>query len=673
MTVAARLTALSLSAFLLAPLAATTPAQAQSLADPGPAWAGISDTTSLGDRIEAHVGEAERLLDAVRAVEGPRTAENTALPYWRAEFELATAQQLAQIALNVHPDSAFRAYARTRDARLSEQQSALAVDRALYDALSAVDPGAMTPEHRYILDQDLEGFRRDGAWLDEASRARVSDLRARIAEVGTRYEQNIHADIRSIAVSPDSLAGLPPDLVTALTAGPTDDAGRLVIPITPDVLFPIVVFAQHADVRARAGRAFLGRGHPQNAPLIDSLRTLRHELATLLGYESWAAYSLASRMARTPERVAAFIDEVAEASEAAAEREAAALLAFRQRYEPEATSVSLVDAEHWTYRLQQEDYAFDAQALRPYFPYAAVRDGMLDAYGEMFGLEFRPAPDAPTWADAAEPYEVWEDGALVGRFTLDMHPREGKFSHFAAFPLRLGGGKIPEGALVCNFPGGADGDPGLLDMGQVATLFHEFGHLIHMLTAGRAEVFSEFEWDFVEAPSQLLEAWAKDHAVLARFARHYETGEPIPAELVAAYRRADAFDRASAARQNLWLSALALDLHTAPPEEAPTAEVERRAASYSFLEFPDWMHPASSVQHLYGYSSNYYTYLWSDVIARDLLTGFDREDLLAPDAGRRYLDELLAPTGTAPSAVLVERFLGRPFNADAWRAWLRGE
>ena len=298
---------------------------------------------------------------------------------------------------------------------------------------------------------------------------------------------------------------------------------------------------------------------------------------------------------------------------------------------------------------------------------------MLDAYSEMFGLEFRRAPDAPAWAGAAEPYEVWENGALVGRFTLDMHPRDGKFSHFAAFPLRLGGGEVPEGALLCNFPGGAQGDPGLLEAHEVSTLFHEFGHLIHMLAAGRADVFGDFEADFVEAPSQLLEAWTQDYDVLARFARHHETGEPIPADLVEAYRQASAFGRAGAARQNLWLAALAFDLHTAPPEELPTAEVERRVAAYLPITPPEWLRPAASVQHLYGYSSNYYTYLWSNVIAQDLLTAFDRDDLLDPATGRRYLDELLAPTGTAPSAVLVERFLGRPFNADAWRAWLRGE
>ena len=255
----------------------SVPAAAQSgrgLADPGPVWAGITDTTSLGLRVDAHVAEAERLLDAVRAVRGARSAENTLLPFKRAQHELGKAQQLTQIALNAHPDSAFRAYARARDALLDERSSALAVDRAIYDALaaldadplSAVDADGLTPALRYVLDQDLESYRRGGIALDAPARARIADLRARIAEVGTRFEQNIHSDIRSITVSPDSLGGLPPDFAAALASGPTDDAGRLVIAITPNLFAPLAIYAENADLRQRAARAFLDRGNPQNIP-----------------------------------------------------------------------------------------------------------------------------------------------------------------------------------------------------------------------------------------------------------------------------------------------------------------------------------------------------------------------------------------------------------------------
>jgi thimet oligopeptidase len=476
--------------------------------------------------------------------------------------------------------------------------------------------------------------------------------------------------VRTIEVHPDSLGGLPADWVGAFASGAPGEDGLVTVAITAANFYPVVAFAESAGLRERAARAFFSQGHPQNRPLLDSLRVLRHEIAGLLGFDSWAHYSLASKMAGSPERVRAFLDEVDEASGAAAEREVAALLAARQRVEPGATSVPYDQTLHWSNEVRQREYGFDEQAMRAYFPYTAVRDGILEAYEEVFGLEFRPAPDAPAWSPEARGYEVFEGGALVGRFVLDMHPREGKFGHFAAMPLRLGGGRLPEAALLCNFPGGTGGDPGLLTPGLVRTFFHEFGHLIHFLSAGQQPVVGAFESDFVEAPSQLLEEWAMDDAVLRRFARHHETGEPIPADLVASYRRADGFGRALRARENLWLSDLALHLHLAPPEAEPTGAVERRAGRFLVTPVPDYLHIGSRLPHLHPYSSNYYTYAWSEVIARDLLTGFDRTDLLSPEAGRRYRGLVLGPTGTAPSAVLVERFLGRPFNAEAWRLWL---
>ncbi|AKS41089.1 M3 family metallopeptidase [Wenzhouxiangella marina] len=649
------------------------PSLALPFSDPGPVWQGITDTTSLGHRIDAHLADAEQLLADIRALEGPRSADNTLLPYKRARHELGKAKQMTHLALNTHPEASFREYARGRDAELAERWSALALDRGLYDALAAIDTEPLSDQLRYVLEHELQRFRRDGIELDEEGRNRARELRARIAELGARFEENIRNDNRSVTVSADALAGLPPDLSAALAASPTDTDGNLIIAATPDIAGPAIIFAERADVREQFARALLQRGYPANVPVIDSIRALRHELATLLGFRSWADYSLSSKMAASPERVAAFIEEVADASEATAMRELDALLAYRRRHEPDADSIPFFDQQHWTFRMQQEDHAYDALSMRPYFPYAAVRDGILEAYGEMFRLEFRRSPGAATWADATETYEVWDDERLVGRFTLDMHPREGKFGHFAAFPLRMGGGEVPEAALVCNFPGGSPGDPGLLDMGQVATFFHEFGHLIHMMAGGRVDVAADFEADFVEAPSQLLEAWARDYDVLSRFARHHETGAVIPRELVAAYREADAFGRAGMARQNLWLAALALDLHLTPPDQVATADVEGRVAHYLPIQAPEWLHPASSVQHLYGYSSNYYTYLWSEVIAQDLLTAFDENDRLDPVMGRRYFEDILAATGTAPSAVLIERFLGRPFNAEAWRHWLRGE
>ena len=645
-------------------------ASAQPLTDPGPFWAGITDTTSLGDHIRAHVLAAETLLDEVRSVEGERTARNTALPFYLARARLNEASALANIGLNAHPDPDFRSYAQVWKARLAARTAPLATDPALYEAFAALDLSRFDPEARYVVEQELQAYRRRGVTLSEVARARMDTIRAQIDDVGTQFQRNIFTDTRAIKVHPDSLGGLPPDWIAANASGAPDAEGLVTVAITPANFQPVLAFARSADLRERTARAFFTQGYPQNLPLIDSLRVLRDELAGLLGFDSWADYALAPTMAASPQRVSRFLDEVDEASEAAAEREGAALLALRRQEEPGATSMPYEHSMYWSNKLRQRDYGFDEQAMRPYFPYASVRDGVLETYEEAFGLEFRSALSMPVWSPEAEPYEVYEDGALVGRVVLDMHPREGKFGHCGAFDLRSGGGRLPEMAVICNVPGGTGDRPGLLEPGQVRTFFHEFGHVIHFLLAARQPLMGDFEPDFVEAPSQLLEAWAMDYGVLRRFARHYQTGEPIPADLVAAYRRADGFGRAQRARESLWLSDLALNLYLAPSETEPTEAVERRAARYLVTPPPDYLHIAARLPHLYGYSSNYYTYAWSEVIARDLLTGFNRNDLLDPAAGRRYRDLVLAPTGTAPSAVLIERFLGRPFDADAWRLWL---
>jgi thimet oligopeptidase len=637
--------------------------------DPGPFWVGITDTSSLGDRIEAHVVEAEAFLNQMRAVEGERTAENTLIPHARARARFADAQRLAEIGRDAHPDAAFRAYAQAWSVRLSERVAPFVTDRSFYEALAALDLDRLGSTERYVVERRLRGFHRRGVTLDETTKARMADIRAQIHDVGTRYVRNISTDVRTIRVDPDSLGGLPPDLIAAHASGEPGDDGLVPVAITQANWMPLVTFAESADLRERGAQAYLARGYPQNLPLIDSLRTLRHDLAALLGYDSWADYMLEASMAGSPERVARFLDEVDAASEPAARRTVAALLDLRQQEEQRAAPLSFEHVHYWLNRLKQRDYGFDERAMRPYFSYSAVRDGLLDAFAAMFGLDFRPAPEMPAWSPEAEPYEVYEDGVLVGRLILDMHPREGKYGHCKASRLR-GEGRLPEMGILCNLPGGTEGRPGLLSPDQVKLFFHEFGHVVHGLFEERRLLSSGAERDFTEAPSTLFEAWAVDADVLRRFARHYESGEPLPDSLLAAYHRAAAFGRALQTHIGLMHPDLDLRLYSATPEAVPTAEAVRRAKSRLEISLPDFYHPEASTVHLHHYTTNRYTYLWSEVIARDLLTGFDRDDLLDPEAGRRYRDLVLGRIGTAPSAELVEEFLGRPFNADAWRAWL---
>jgi thimet oligopeptidase len=296
---------------------------------------------------------------------------------------------------------------------------------------------------------------------------------------------------------------------------------------------------------------------------------------------------------------------------------------------------------------------------------------------KLFDVKLRKLKDAPVWHSSVECYEMFRNDALAGRFYLDMHPRENKYNHAAEFTVRSGvaGMQIPEAALICNFPGGVEGDPGLMEHSDVVTFFHEFGHLLHHLFGGQQQWVGvsgiQTEWDFVEAPSQMLEEWAWDPETLATFAKHYQTNEPIPADLVKKMRRASEFGKGLQIRTQMSYARLSLSCHDRNPREIDTDALTKSIyETYRPFKYVDGTHFQCSFGHLTDYSAVYYTYMWSLVIAKDFFGQFDRSNLLATDTARRYRDSILTPGGSKPASQLVKDFLGRDFSFDAWRAWL---
>jgi thimet oligopeptidase len=306
-----------------------------------------------------------------------------------------------------------------------------------------------------------------------------------------------------------------------------------------------------------------------------------------------------------------------------------------------------------------------------------VKQGVLDVTARLFGIAYRPVPaaEAPSWHPEVESWDVVEGERLLGRIHLDMHPRPGKYKHYAQFTLANGqaGRRLPEGVLVCNFPR-PGAEPALLEHGDVRTFFHEFGHLLHHVLGGHtrwsAHAGVATEWDFVEAPSQLLEEWVWDPAVLAGFAREVTSGAPIPPELVARMKAADQYGKGLQVRQQMFYAALSLELHRRDPATLEpgrvAAELRERYTPFRHVE-GTFMH--LSFGHLDGYSALYYTYMWSLVIAKDLFTAFRREGLFGP-AALRYRRTVLEPGGSRPAADLVRDFLGREPGFEAFAAWL---
>ena len=413
----------------------------------------------------------------------------------------------------------------------------------------------------------------------------------------------------------------------------------------------------------------------------------------MLGFRSWADLATADQMMESAANVRAFLAKLDEASREGAAREVEQVMEFARRKQPELDSIDIAGRGYWYEQFRRAAYDFDSQSVRPYFPYPEVEAGVLDTAARLFKVEFRPS-SAPAWDPAVSVFEVHERGKLgapgdrssspgsklIGRFYLDMHPREGKDKWFSAHPVVTGvrGRYLPEAALICNFPGGEPGDPGLMQYSDVVTFFHEFGHLMHAILGGHTEWagISGFatEGDFIEVPSQMLEEFFRDEKVLQSFARHYQTGEILPSETIKKMKKAGSFGRADGMRTQLYYTTLSLDLHDQDPNGIDLDRIVKEL----YRQFQPWKwidgnRMYASFGHLTGYSSNYYTYAFDKVIALDFFGQFDPADLLGCDAGARYRKTVLEQGGSKPGREMVRDFLGRDEEFHAFTRWLNEE
>ena len=641
-----------------------------------PFWTGRPDSARFAALTAERLAAARKTWDQLVAVKGPRTIANTLVPYDEIVRQTDAAGRQAGLIREVHPDVPVRQAAEVASETVSAFTTELSLSRPVYDALRAIDLKRADPEIRFYVEKTLRAFRLVGVDRDDSTRARVRALRDRIVALQQTFERNIRDDVDTVTATTAELEGLPPDFIARHAPG-ADGAVRLTTDY-PDA-FPVFNYARSDSLRRRLTLAFENRAWPQNLPVLDTLLETRHELATLLSFANWADYVTADKMIGSGGNASEFIDKVVDASGRAAAHEYAVLLRRKQQDVPDATGVNRWERRYWAQVVQREQYNFDAQEARRYFAYDRVEQGMLDVAARIFGVGFRRVEGVPVWHPSVKAFEMLENGKVVGRFYFDMHPRPGKFNHAAMFAVRTGTtSQLPEAALVCNLPGGVPGDPGLMEPEDVRTVFHEFGHLIHHLSASHHRWVGisgiTTEWDFVEAPSQMLEEWMRDPATLASFAKDYQTGEPIPADLVARMNRATDFGKALGVRRQMVFARISLGLHDRRPGAiSPDSLVTETQARYEPFPPMPGTHFEAGFGHLTNYSAIYYTYMWSLVIAKDLFSTFDRSRLLEPGVATRYRALVLAPGGSKPAADLVRGYLGRPFSFDAWQRWLDDE
>jgi thimet oligopeptidase len=619
----------------------------------------------LGERCGAQLATARALVAAIKQTPPTHTAQ--LLTDWNeVAIALHNAMSAAALISQVHPQESLRSEAEAAEQVGNQLATDLGLDRDLFEIFAAADPTGLDEDASRVLRLALRDFRRAGVDQDEPTRARLRELGDRELVVDQQFGKNTRDDVRSISVTTGQLAGLPQDYIAAHPVGA--DGHVTISTDYPDTI-PFMTFALDAGARRALLLQFNNRSWPVNDAVLQELLRLRAEHAKILGFESWADFDAEVKMIGRGAAIGEFIDQITAAAEVSGRRDLAVLLERLRADRPEVNVVDRADSAFYSEVVRRERFDVDAQQVRGYFDFAKVRQGLLDVTGRLFGLSYARVDEAASWHEDVAVYDVQLEGAPLGRIYLDLHPREGKYKHAAQFDLVAGirDRQLPEGVLVCNF------GRGLMQHSDVVTLFHEFGHLVHHLLAGR-HPWARFsgvatEWDFVEAPSQLLEEWAWDAEVLRTFATN-DAGEPIPVELVAKMRAGEEFGKGTFARTQMFYAALSYRLHIQPVADI-TAFVKEIQAAYDLFAHVEGTHFHASFGHLGGYSSAYYTYMWSLVIAKDIFSAFDREDLFAPETARRYRDTILAAGGSKDAAELVADFLGRPYNVEAFSTWLQ--
>ena len=653
-------------------------AQISASTDDFHAWEadGAASAPALATWVTARLAAHEAALAALLAVEGLRTPQNSLRLYDEAIEQLTLAGAQAGVLNSVAADKAVRDQAQDEAQRVSMAGSALSLNRQVYEALSAIDLSSASAATKHYIERTLLGYRLAGVDKDQATREHLQALHEKASRYALEFSRNIQEGGKTILATEAELDGLPADY---LARHPADAEGQVTISTDQPDMQPVMTFAANAALRERMFLAYNTRAYPANQQILLDLLATRQEIATVLGFRSWADLATADQMMGSAANVRAFLARLDEASRDGARQEHELIVNFARIRQQELEAIDITSRGYWYEQFRRSAFDFDSQSVRPYFPYAQVEAGVLATAGRLFKIEFRRV-EAAAWHADVSVFDVFDGGDRVGRFYLDMHPREGKDKWFSAAPIITGvrGRALPEAALICNFPAGDENDPGLLQYNDVVTYFHEFGHLMHAILGGHTEWagLSGFatEGDFIEVPSQMLEEFSRDEKLLQAFAKHYQTGEVLPSETIRKMKLAGAFGRADWVRSQLYYTTLSVDLHDQDPAGLDLDATTKRL--YQSLQPWTWMEGnrmVASFGHLTGYSSNYYTYAFDKVIALDFFAQFDPADLLGCDAGARYRKAVLEQGGSKPGREMVRDFLGRDEEFSAFSSWLNEE
>ncbi len=604
-----------------------------------------------------------------------RSFASVVLPLETIRADLNDALAAPFLLAKASDDASVRAAAQRCANRAAAAQAELDANPALYRAVADANAGttATTDAARKLSQITLARFRRSGAALSEGKRISFLDFEQQLAELEAAFEARLRAPAKTIAIDGEQAKSLPPDFLATLSR---DAANNYLVPVDDARYIRFMSNESDSQARWKFLTTYLQRGGAQNVATLQRAIAVRDRIAHLLGYPSWAAYVLSDRMAGTPARVRAVLDEVTTGLTPIAQAELERMT-DRKRTEtgdPGAVLESW-DQLYYANEVLKRDYAVDPDAIRQYFGLQHTVDATLDLYANLFNVRFakRDAPEA--WSADVVAYDVTDaqSGTPCGTLYLDLFARPGKYPRFTAVairPVRRIGATLrpPATAIVGNWPQPSDPQTATLSHDEVVTFFHEMAHAMsQLLSTVPYESLNGYRWDFVEAPGLMFENWAWDSSVLAKLSANVHTGKPLPPATV---------DTLTASRRFVdtinWLTQVTfarvdLAYHWSGPHVDTSAVWARVFGGTPLPALPQGSIPQAGLAHLMGgYDVGYYGYVWSKVYAQDMFGAFASAGLADSATAQRFRVDVFAPSRTYEPDVLVERFLGRPMNTGAF-------
>ncbi len=633
----------------------------------------IYDAATIAGRCDAELAKARATK---KAIESKRGAD--VLADWnRLSMQFADFAYPVYLLQNVATDKATRDAAQACLEKLLPFEIEMAQSELLYRRVRAVKPNDAIDQ---TLKQDLiEKFEDGGATLPPDKRKRAQEIADEIERLGLQFSKNVNEDPTTVVLTPAEAAGMPE---AWLAARKRDANGNLVLGLDSPTVEPFLQNAISEAARRKVWWAKYRKGGEQNLQLLDRALKLRYELAQLHGVPDFATYALKRRMAQTPAAVNEFLNKVQAAVDEVEARELAELRADKAKFtgtDPAAPMLHRWDLAFHQERLRKERFKIDQEALRAYFPTDKSVLYTIKLAERLYGIKFVERK-VPVWHEDVRYFDVFEQaagnsaagrtGAFIGGMYLDLYPREGKNNHAAAFPIRAGSTltqRTPISVLVTNFNRNG------LDHDELETLLHEFGHVLHGVLSKTRYVDhsgTSVKRDFVEAPSQMFEEWGRREEALKLFAEICPACPRLTTAQIAQLDAARKYGQGTRFSRQREYAAYDMKLHTgAPPAAMATwAELEGKTR---LGHVEGSIFPASFGHLLSGYAAGYYGYMWSQVLALDMLSAFDGK-LMSPEVGRRYRKTILESGGQRPPQALVESFLGRKPTSDAFYAEITG-